>query len=147
MLADREHVKPYLFGLLRDLHDRVDPLRLGRRLPRHRVPGDIADREDPELHGVPPTLPAAASAAPDIYAFACISSSAGARIIPPRRLGGRRWAYDLGGTGAGPGGVEHGRGRDGVPRVHRDRLLAAGRSGGGGGGQVPRAACGGERLT
>ena len=39
-------------------HDRVDPLRLARRLPRHRIPGDVTDREDPELHDLPPTLPA-----------------------------------------------------------------------------------------
>ena len=51
MLANREHVKPDVLGLLRDLHDRVDPLRLARRLPRDRVPGDVAHREDPELHG------------------------------------------------------------------------------------------------
>ena len=54
MLADREHVKPDLLGLLRDLGDRVDPLRLARRVARHRVPGDVADREDPELHALPP---------------------------------------------------------------------------------------------
>jgi hypothetical protein len=60
MLADREHIKPDLFGLLRDPDDRVDPLRFARRLSRHWVPGDVADREDPELHGVPPALPAAA---------------------------------------------------------------------------------------
>ena len=29
---------------------RVDPLRLGRRDPRGRVPGDVAHREDSELH-------------------------------------------------------------------------------------------------
>ena len=57
VLADREHVKPDLLGLLRDRHDRVDPLRFARGLPRHRVPGDVAHREDPELHVVPPVLP------------------------------------------------------------------------------------------
>src|SRR5580658_10030122 len=104
MLADREHVEAHLFGLLRDLHDRVDPLRLARRLTRHGIPGDVADREDPELHGVPPVS--------QIYAFACISSDAGAWIIPVLLgwLGGGRWADDLGGAGAGPGGVQRGRG-------------------------------------
>src|SRR6185437_16939033 len=58
MLADREHIQPDFLGLLRDRRDRVDPLRLARRLPRHGIPGDVTDREDPELHGLPPTLPA-----------------------------------------------------------------------------------------
>src|SRR5262249_54481632 len=48
---DREHVQADLFGLLRDLGDRIDPFGLAGRLARYRVPGDVADREDPELHG------------------------------------------------------------------------------------------------
>src|ERR1700677_1714727 len=50
MLTDGEHVEADFFGLLRDLHDGVDALRLRRRLSGYRVPGDVADREDPELH-------------------------------------------------------------------------------------------------
>src|SRR5262249_35071000 len=72
VLADREHVQPDLFGLLGDLGDRRDPFGLAGRLPRYRVPGDVTDREDPELHAMPPTpgftLPAART---EIYAFAC----------------------------------------------------------------------------
>ena len=56
VLADREHVEPDLLGLLRDRHDGVDPLRLARRLARDGVPGDVADREDSELHGTPLAL-------------------------------------------------------------------------------------------
>src|SRR6201999_2518211 len=50
VLADREDVEPDFLGLLRDLHRRVDPLRLARGLARGRVAGDVADREDSELH-------------------------------------------------------------------------------------------------
>src|SRR6202035_18273 len=51
VLADRENVQPDLFGLLRDLGDRIDPFGLAGRVARHRVAGDVTDREDPELHG------------------------------------------------------------------------------------------------
>src|SRR6202034_1414435 len=82
VLADREHVKPDLLGLLRDLHDRVDPLRLARRLPRYRIPGDVADREDPELHGLPPTELR--------YICVCIYlKQRGRRSIPAKRGCGR----------------------------------------------------------
>ena len=50
MLADREHVEPDLVRLVRDPHDRIDPLRLARRPARDRVPRHVAHREDPELH-------------------------------------------------------------------------------------------------
>src|SRR5215471_3272 len=91
MLADREHVEAHLLGLLRDLHDRVDPLRLGRRLPRHRIPGDVTDREDPELHDLPPTLPAGISglapavraSAPDICVCMYLNTRAAA-LFPGR---------------------------------------------------------------
>jgi hypothetical protein len=63
MLADGEHVEADFLGLLRDLHDGVDALGLGWRLAGDRVPGDVADREDPELHDGPPSG--------QIYAFAC----------------------------------------------------------------------------
>src|SRR5947207_3069077 len=57
MLADGEDIQPDLLGLLRDPDDRVDPLRLARRLPRHRVAGDVTDREHPELHDPSPHTP------------------------------------------------------------------------------------------
>jgi hypothetical protein len=59
VLADREHVEADLLGLLRDLHDRVDPLGLAGGLPRDRVSGDVADREDSELHQCLPSARAA----------------------------------------------------------------------------------------
>src|SRR5580693_2861134 len=46
-----------------------------------------------------------------------------------RRTGLFRRGYDLGGAGAGAGGVKDGGGRYGVPGVDRDRLGAADRGG------------------
>ena len=54
VLADGEHVHADFLGLLRDLHHRVDALRLARRVVGGRVAGDVADREESELHGRPP---------------------------------------------------------------------------------------------
>src|SRR5271165_6617952 len=53
------------------------------------------------------------------------------------RLGGPRRAYYLAGACAGPGGIQHGGGRDGVPGVYRHRLGAADGGGEGGVEQVP----------
>ena len=51
VLPDREHVEPDLVRPLRDLaRIAVDPLRLARRMSRHRVGRHIADREDSKLH-------------------------------------------------------------------------------------------------
>ena len=49
VLADREHVQPDFLGLLRDPYDRVNPVGLASRVPRHRIPGDVADGKDPEI--------------------------------------------------------------------------------------------------
>jgi hypothetical protein len=54
VLADREDVEPDLVRSSRDLDDRVDALRLARRVPRDRVRGDVADRENSELYSWPP---------------------------------------------------------------------------------------------
>ena len=86
VLADREHVQAHLFGLLRDLHDRVDPFGLAGHLTRDRVAGDVADREDPELH-VMPFLGRGPRVFGGIYAFACISAMRGAGIF---RFGAER---------------------------------------------------------
>ena len=51
VLAGREDVEPDLLGLLGDRDRRLDPLVLGRRPSRGRVRRDVADGEDPELHG------------------------------------------------------------------------------------------------
>ncbi|MPN32254.1 hypothetical protein SDC9_179730 [bioreactor metagenome] len=50
MLANGEDVHPDLFGLARDLGHGVDPLRLAGRVARDGIAGDVADREDSELH-------------------------------------------------------------------------------------------------
>ncbi len=50
VLADREHVEPDLVGAAGDLGDRLDPLGLARRVAGDRVPRDVADGEDSELH-------------------------------------------------------------------------------------------------
>src|SRR5690606_6863866 len=47
---DGEHVQTDLFGLHRDLDDRLDPLRFTGCDARDRIAGDVADREDTELH-------------------------------------------------------------------------------------------------
>jgi hypothetical protein len=51
MLAQREDVEADLLRLERDGHERLDPLCLGLRSAGRRVRRDVADREDPELHG------------------------------------------------------------------------------------------------
>ena len=50
MLADREYVQAHLVRLTRDTDDRLDPLCLARGAAGDRIPGDVADREDSELH-------------------------------------------------------------------------------------------------
>lgn len=50
VLADREDVQARLIGMRRHLDDRVDPLALARCAPGRRIPADVADGEDPELH-------------------------------------------------------------------------------------------------
>jgi hypothetical protein len=50
MLTDREHVQPDVVGAPRDLDDRPNPLRFTGGGARDRVPRDVADREDSELH-------------------------------------------------------------------------------------------------
>jgi hypothetical protein len=54
VLAGGEHVQPDLFCLQGDLHDRLDPLTLGRRTSGRGVHGHITDAEDSELHLDPP---------------------------------------------------------------------------------------------
>src|SRR5215469_10402712 len=88
MLSDREHIQPDLLGLLRDLHDGVDPLRLTRRLARDRVAGDVTDREDPELHahaslGPDPGRVRRPTRQAEIYAFACSNQLAACAIPWP----------------------------------------------------------------
>src|SRR5690606_7655113 len=53
MLPDPEHVQPDLLGLAGNLDHGVDPFRLTGSLARDRIPGDITDTEDTELHGKP----------------------------------------------------------------------------------------------
>jgi hypothetical protein len=50
VLARREDVEPDLFGLAGDRDRRLDALVLGGGAACGRVGGDVADREDPELH-------------------------------------------------------------------------------------------------
>jgi hypothetical protein len=50
VLAGREDVEPDLLGLLGDGHGGLDALVLGGRPAGGGVGGDVADREDPELH-------------------------------------------------------------------------------------------------
>src|SRR3954451_2452623 len=74
MLADREHVEPDLVGLLGNANDRVDPLRLARRVAAYRVSCDVADGEDSELHRWPLCLPEYLyDCACSIHDSACIS--------------------------------------------------------------------------
>ena len=58
VLAGREDVEADLLGLQRDGDHRLDPLVLGRRPAGGGVGRDVADGEDPELHGCahPPRL-------------------------------------------------------------------------------------------
>ena len=50
VLADREHIELDLVSAAGDLDDRLDSLGLARRVAGDRVPRDIADGEDSELH-------------------------------------------------------------------------------------------------
>src|SRR5690606_31907858 len=78
VLPDREDVEPDLLRLLRDVDDRVDPLRFARRVAGDRVPGDVAHRKDTELHTVSfPTW-----GLPRLHAFACNLNQAGCITIP-----------------------------------------------------------------
>ena len=51
VLAEGEDVEADLLGLLRDAQDGLETLGLGGGEARRRVGGDVADREDTELHG------------------------------------------------------------------------------------------------
>jgi hypothetical protein len=57
VLARGEDVEADLLGLERNLDHRLNALVLGLGTTRRGVGRDIADREDPELHGVTCPLP------------------------------------------------------------------------------------------
>ena len=81
VLAGGEHVQPDLLGLERDGDHRLDPRFLARCRPGGWVGGDIADREDPELHLV--FILDGGCAVP------CASGLAGPFVYDPTLLDGR----------------------------------------------------------
>src|SRR5690606_21312473 len=57
VLAQGEHIQTDLLCVPRDGHHRADPLMLGGGPTRGWVGGDVADREDAELHAMTSGLP------------------------------------------------------------------------------------------